>query len=191
MRKIIILLAIAAISFAACEDEKIDNNSTYSITYPHDVSMIDFSILWNPAYYYNHYDMYEQPTLQPVSSWQWKLTELEENEAYLFNSQEDFIQYICADSNYAVIDTPIVNFQLYSLIAVKLNVHLSTGRPNPNAIPIKTMTEIATNEYKMSFQFHKVSGPVIGGNAMYVHAVLVPKLSPSSIIEFSKEDLTN
>jgi hypothetical protein len=183
MKKIFILLAIAVISFSSCKDEESNN-----VTYPHDIPMIDFSIVWNPAYYYNHYDMYEQPTIRPMSSWQWKMEELEYDKAYLFNSQEDFVQYICADSNYAVIDTPVVNFQLYSLIAVKLGVKFYVDRPSLLCKPIKTMTEVVSNEYKMTFRFRKISGPVIGGGDVYVHAVLVPKISSSAVIEFIKEE---
>lgn len=164
----LLLLAVLSLSLYSCKDSDEDNNQN-------SIDMIDFSIRGNPCYYYNNIDTYTDFVPDSLITFNWNISSIDPNIAFIINSQEGFLNYITIKDGE---NTPTIDFNKYSLITVSVSTYNNLGKP------AKTLDKISENNYKLTFNCHQVMGPLDISERTWVEAVLIPKISSNANIDF-------
>jgi hypothetical protein len=167
----IVMIAVIGVGLFSCGDNE-DNNQS---------NMIDFSVVINPCYYYNGIDPFTDyaalgDRLDSLITFNWNINDMERNSTYIINSQEEFLSYITIKEGES---NPVVNFNQYSLIAVRVSTYSNLGKP------IKTLQQISGNNYTLTFDFHVVAGAMDASERTWVQAFLVPKIPSTAHIDFA------
>lgn len=162
-----ILLIVLSTMFLLtnCKDNDEEENNQNRIT------MIDFSTRSNSCYYYNHADFVPDSLI----TFNWNIYNIDSNIAIIINSQEEFLNYITIKEGE---NTPIIDFNKYSLITVRVSTCENLGEPT------KTLDKISENNYKLTFNCYQVTGNHDISERTWVQAMLIPKISSNSNIDF-------
>ena len=162
----IVVVALLSLGFfSACEEKE----------YPKDIKMEDFSIRYNSCYYYNHIDTYNNLLPDSLITFDWDISNIDSNIVYVINSQQELLNYISIREGKI---SPIVDFNRYSLIMVRVSSIYNLGKPN------KKLENIADNTYRLIFNCSTVVGHADIGEKGWVQAMLIQKIISNSNITF-------
>jgi len=162
----IVVVALLSLGFfSACEEKE----------YPKDIKMEDFSIRYNSCYYYNHIDTYNKLLPDTLIIFDWDIYNIDSNIVYVINSQQELLKYISIREGKIL---PIVDFNRYSLIMVRVSSIYNLGKPN------KKLENIADNTYRLIFNCSNVVGPADISEKGWVQAMLIQKIISNSNITF-------